>query len=262
MAAFSRFPHCGILLLLCEMTIRWRPQPRQAPAQRRDASHHGGVPRARARCTFLQGPRSVPDRARRRRAALRAVRRAELGLRLLHAARGAHDRPIGRARHHRPARAGQLPERRRARPHRSGLAAQLRRTARRSWPRWPTAARPRSWPERRCSARFPTTWSTPAAAIRSRWSRCPTEVAFADVTEYVAAAGAADTGARLSASLVRQRQLLSAIAVRPQPRRAGRPDLHRDRARLPGDHRRPGGTSYRVLSRWTTRRSTRSPAAS
>jgi DNA-binding PucR family transcriptional regulator len=38
----------------------------------------------------------------------------------------------------------------------------------------------------------------------------PTEVAFADVTEYVAAA--TDTGARLSASLVRQRQLLSAIA--------------------------------------------------
>ena len=40
----------------------------------------------------------------------------------------------------------------------------------------------------------------------------PTEVAFADVTEYVAAAESADTGARLSASLVRQRQLLSAIA--------------------------------------------------
>lgn len=40
----------------------------------------------------------------------------------------------------------------------------------------------------------------------------PTEVAFADVTEYVAAAGSADTGARLSASLVRQRRLLSAIA--------------------------------------------------
>lgn len=38
----------------------------------------------------------------------------------------------------------------------------------------------------------------------------PTEVAFADVTEYVAAA--TDSGARLSASLVRQRQLLSAIA--------------------------------------------------
>ncbi|WP_432936187.1 PucR family transcriptional regulator [Kribbella sp. CA-253562] len=38
----------------------------------------------------------------------------------------------------------------------------------------------------------------------------PTEVAFADITEYVAAA--TDTGARLSASLVRQRQLLSAIA--------------------------------------------------
>jgi hypothetical protein len=40
----------------------------------------------------------------------------------------------------------------------------------------------------------------------------PTEIAFADVTEYVAAVGTADTGARLSASLVRQRQLLSAIA--------------------------------------------------
>jgi hypothetical protein len=40
----------------------------------------------------------------------------------------------------------------------------------------------------------------------------PTEVAFADVTEHVAAASSADTGARLSASLVRQRQLLSAIA--------------------------------------------------
>ncbi|MEV6415871.1 helix-turn-helix domain-containing protein [Kribbella sp. NPDC051718] len=40
----------------------------------------------------------------------------------------------------------------------------------------------------------------------------PTEIAFADVTEYVAAAGSAGTGARLSASLVRQRQLLSAIA--------------------------------------------------
>ncbi|WP_406049325.1 PucR family transcriptional regulator [Kribbella sp. NBC_00889] len=41
----------------------------------------------------------------------------------------------------------------------------------------------------------------------------PVEVAFADVTEYVAAAGAAETGARLSASLVRQRQLLSSIAA-------------------------------------------------
>jgi len=40
----------------------------------------------------------------------------------------------------------------------------------------------------------------------------PTEVAFADITEHVAAAGAAGTSARLSASLVRQRQLLSAIA--------------------------------------------------
>ncbi|TCM44551.1 PucR family transcriptional regulator [Kribbella sp. VKM Ac-2568] len=40
----------------------------------------------------------------------------------------------------------------------------------------------------------------------------PTEVAFADVTEHVAAAGSAETGARLSASLVRQRQLLSSIA--------------------------------------------------
>ncbi|WP_427886858.1 PucR family transcriptional regulator [Kribbella sp. GL6] len=41
----------------------------------------------------------------------------------------------------------------------------------------------------------------------------PIEVAFADVTEYVAAAGSAETGARLSASLVRQRQLLSSIAA-------------------------------------------------
>ncbi|TDO50608.1 DNA-binding PucR family transcriptional regulator [Kribbella sp. VKM Ac-2527] len=40
----------------------------------------------------------------------------------------------------------------------------------------------------------------------------PTEVAFADVAEHVAAASSAETGARLSASLVRQRQLLSAIA--------------------------------------------------
>lgn len=40
----------------------------------------------------------------------------------------------------------------------------------------------------------------------------PTEVAFADVTEHVAAAGAAGTSARLTASLARQRQLLSAIA--------------------------------------------------
>jgi len=40
----------------------------------------------------------------------------------------------------------------------------------------------------------------------------PTDVAFADITEHVAAAGAAGTSARLSASLVRQRQLLSAIA--------------------------------------------------
>lgn len=40
----------------------------------------------------------------------------------------------------------------------------------------------------------------------------PTEVAFADITEYVAAAGSVETGARLSASLVRQRQLLSSIA--------------------------------------------------
>lgn len=41
----------------------------------------------------------------------------------------------------------------------------------------------------------------------------PTEVAFADITEYVAAAGSVETGARLSASLVRQRQLLSSIAA-------------------------------------------------
>jgi len=40
-----------------------------------------------------------------------------------------------------------------------------------------------------------------------------TDVAFADITEYVAAAGAAGTSARLSASLVRQRELLSAIAA-------------------------------------------------
>jgi hypothetical protein len=41
----------------------------------------------------------------------------------------------------------------------------------------------------------------------------PIEVAFADITEYVAAAGSAETGARLSASLIRQRQLLSSIAA-------------------------------------------------
>ena len=41
----------------------------------------------------------------------------------------------------------------------------------------------------------------------------PVEIAFADITEYVAAAGSAETGARLSASLVRQRQLLSSIAA-------------------------------------------------
>ncbi|MET7283316.1 helix-turn-helix domain-containing protein [Kribbella sp. NPDC005582] len=41
----------------------------------------------------------------------------------------------------------------------------------------------------------------------------PIEIAFADITEYVAAAGSAETGARLSASLVRQRQLLSSIAA-------------------------------------------------
>jgi DNA-binding PucR family transcriptional regulator len=40
----------------------------------------------------------------------------------------------------------------------------------------------------------------------------PIEVAFADVTEHVAAVGAAGSGARLSASLVRQRELLSSIA--------------------------------------------------
>lgn len=40
----------------------------------------------------------------------------------------------------------------------------------------------------------------------------PTEVAFADITEHVAAADAAGSSARLSASLVRQRQLLSALA--------------------------------------------------
>lgn len=40
----------------------------------------------------------------------------------------------------------------------------------------------------------------------------PTEVAFADITEYVAATQAAASGARLSASLVRQRQLLSSLA--------------------------------------------------
>ncbi|HWJ66439.1 MAG TPA: helix-turn-helix domain-containing protein [Nocardioides sp.] len=40
----------------------------------------------------------------------------------------------------------------------------------------------------------------------------PVDVPFADVTEHVAAAGAAGVSARLSASLVRQRQLLSAIA--------------------------------------------------
>ncbi|GAA3132272.1 hypothetical protein JOF29_005260 [Kribbella aluminosa] len=41
----------------------------------------------------------------------------------------------------------------------------------------------------------------------------PVEIAFADITEYAAAAGSAETGARLSASLVRQRQLLSSIAA-------------------------------------------------
>ncbi|WP_207008346.1 PucR family transcriptional regulator [Nocardioides aromaticivorans] len=40
----------------------------------------------------------------------------------------------------------------------------------------------------------------------------PVDVPFADITEHVAAAGAAGASARLSASLVRQRQLLSAIA--------------------------------------------------
>lgn len=40
----------------------------------------------------------------------------------------------------------------------------------------------------------------------------PAEVAFADVTEHIAAAASAATGARASASLVRQRQLLSALA--------------------------------------------------
>lgn len=40
----------------------------------------------------------------------------------------------------------------------------------------------------------------------------PTEIAFADVTEHVAGATSTETGARLSASLVRQRQLLSAVA--------------------------------------------------
>lgn len=40
----------------------------------------------------------------------------------------------------------------------------------------------------------------------------PVDVPFADITEHVAAAGAAGVGARLSASLVRQRQLLSAVA--------------------------------------------------
>jgi DNA-binding PucR family transcriptional regulator len=41
----------------------------------------------------------------------------------------------------------------------------------------------------------------------------PTEVAFADVAEHVAAAESARSGARLSASLVRQRQLLSSLAA-------------------------------------------------
>ncbi|WP_170225272.1 PucR family transcriptional regulator [Nocardioides albertanoniae] len=40
----------------------------------------------------------------------------------------------------------------------------------------------------------------------------PGDVAFADVSEHVAAAGAAGESARMSASLARQRQLLSAIA--------------------------------------------------
>jgi DNA-binding PucR family transcriptional regulator len=40
----------------------------------------------------------------------------------------------------------------------------------------------------------------------------PVEVAFADVTEHLAARSSAESGARLSATLVRQRQLLSAIA--------------------------------------------------
>jgi DNA-binding PucR family transcriptional regulator len=41
----------------------------------------------------------------------------------------------------------------------------------------------------------------------------PTEIAFADVTEHVASAESTQTGARLGASLVRQRQLLSQIAA-------------------------------------------------
>lgn len=40
----------------------------------------------------------------------------------------------------------------------------------------------------------------------------PIDVAFADITEYVAASDQAGTGARLSASLARQRELLSAMA--------------------------------------------------
>lgn len=40
----------------------------------------------------------------------------------------------------------------------------------------------------------------------------PSEVAFADVTEHIAATQSAASGARLSASLVRQRQLLSSLA--------------------------------------------------
>ncbi|UUZ59840.1 PucR family transcriptional regulator ligand-binding domain-containing protein [Nocardioides sp. B-3] len=40
----------------------------------------------------------------------------------------------------------------------------------------------------------------------------PIEVAFADITEYVAATQSAVSGARLSASLVRQRQLVTSLA--------------------------------------------------
>jgi len=41
----------------------------------------------------------------------------------------------------------------------------------------------------------------------------PTEVPFADIAEYVAAVGTAAAGARLSASLVRQREMLSEMAA-------------------------------------------------
>ena len=84
----------------------------------------------------------------------------------------------------------------------------------------------------------------------------PIEVAFADITEHVAATQSAVSGARLSASLVRQRQLVSSLAdgrsLDELAARGSRPRSGTTAASSPP----PDGTWCPVPASWTTPRST------